>query len=412
MKKIILLLVTSITMIGSADAAVKKVPQVIEELVKSMNSGDADAAGILGDLNCDGFTDFDRDTTKAMIEKSYKSGSAFGKYSYGSSLQVGRLGFEKNEAEGKRLVTEAIPVLKEMAENNNAFACLMLYYIYNGGQSNEGQNMPESSKWLRKGEELGNPFCVYFLYWEMTNPEYPSTPQEEVMMEKFENLRIEVRFPVERVKILYAQIIDRAIKTSKFIHISYSSDGESVLNLFRCERFKCNVFLRYGIRDKNYTLYTNPEVYIEYNKKADINTTNTMTDLRYTLDSQTMYELSGCAEKMDSWETKAVTLYPPAFEKCINENRDKQKERAVVFFWDGLCFINYGFGNYGHTANSEFHAKLAMSKAEKDLLLNVFQTSYNSESDPHSFYKKSQAIILDAVQKQNKKQNLIDNNFN
>ena len=238
MKKIIILLVASITMIGNADAAVKKVPQVIEELVKSMNSGDADAAGILGDLNCDGFTDFDRDTTKAMIEKSYKSGSAFGKYSYGSSLQVGRLGFEKNEAEGKRLVTEAIPALKEMAENNNAFACLMLYYIYNGGQSNEGQNMPESSKWLRKGEELGNPFCVYFLYWEMTNPEYPSTPQEEVMMEKFENLRIEVRFPVERLKILYAQIIDRAIKTSKFIHISYSSDGESVLNLFRCERFK------------------------------------------------------------------------------------------------------------------------------------------------------------------------------
>jgi hypothetical protein len=80
MKKIIILLIASITMIGNADASIKRVPQVIEELVKSMKSGDADAAGILGDLNCDGFTDYDRDTTKAMIEKSYKSGSAFGKY--------------------------------------------------------------------------------------------------------------------------------------------------------------------------------------------------------------------------------------------------------------------------------------------------------------------------------------------
>lgn len=413
MKKILILLVLVLAIIGRADASSKNVKQVIEELVKSMKSGDADAAGILGDLNCDGFTDYDRDTNKALIEKSYQGGSAFGKYSYGSSLQAGRLGFEKNEAEGKRLVTESIPALKEMAENNNAFACLMLYYIYRGAQSNEGENVPESSKWLFKGNQLGNPFCTYYLIKEkllVSEDEYISDKKNiDDIMENFENLIINLKFPIERIRNLYANVIIKNFKTSKFEHIAYKSDGNTVLNLFRNNRLKCNLFIRYNISDNKYTLAKPPLIYIEYNKNSDINRVNPKTDLKYELDINKISDLLGCVDKIDDWEQKVFSIYPAAFEKCINENRDKQKEQAIVFFWDGICSINYGIGTYG---DSGFYAKTSLSREEKTLFLDIFLTAYDVDNDPHSFYKKSQAIILEAVNNQKKKQSVIDENFN
>lgn len=413
MKKIIILLVASITMIGNADAAVKKVPQVIEELVKSMNSGDADAAGILGDLNCDGFIDFDRDATKAMIEKSYKSGSAFGKYSYGSALEVGRLGFEKNEAEGKRLVTEAIPALKEMAENNNAFACLMLYYIYNGGQSNEGQNVPESSKWLLKGEELGNPFCAYYFCKELLNPEYPLTPQAEDMMKNFENLSFNFRFPSGRVKNLYAELLSKAFRKLEFDLINWkvdpNSDGKECLMLFRNNRMLCNIFIRYSIVDNKYTLRPSM-VYIEYNRNASIDVINTQTQIKYSADPTYLLAFASSIDKIVDWTQKVYTIFPPAFNKRMIDNCDVNTQRQVEFCWDGLGSVHYEVGDI-MARNGWDQGGRQVSASEKDLLLEVLSSVFNQKDDFHSFQKKSQNVILETVKKQTKNQNLIDENF-
>lgn len=416
MKKIIILTLALI-FVRTADATQKNAVETLSDLEKLEKTGNLDAGAILGDLACDGFINLDRETAKKLIEKSYHNGSIFGKYAYGSAIGSGKLGFEKNKPEGRKIVTEAIPTLKELAEKGNGFACLFLYYIYSSDQSEEGKNIPESLKWLTEGDKLGNPFCAFYMSREALNiPEDQYIENKQTVDNAVKNLGLLIthfKFTKEKVKQLYAEAILANFEKSKFVHMAFHTDGESVLNLFRNNRLNCNAFLNYKITDKKYTLGKPPEILIEHSQIAEIdrskyNAMNSINGLEYSLDIFELLNLLDCQEKMSDWEGKAYTLNPPAFEKCINENRENN-QKAIVFYWDGINSVNYGIGIYDY--EGVFRPSRILSRFEKDLLCNVFLSAYDIENDPHSFYKKSQSNILEAVKNRNKKQNLIDETF-
>ena len=404
---IFLILLTSVLVAHSSETkSTKTFGEIIRGLEKQSELGDPDASGILGDLSSDGFIDtyikYDRDKIILLIQRSYDKSSPFGQYSYGSAIQKGRFGFEKNEVEGKKIVSSAIAPLKDLAKNNNSFACLALYYIYRSNQSNEGEDSAEAFKWLKNGSALNNTICHYYLFMEVLLSD--DIEQEEVDLALNTLLTIKQNpyfygIPKSKLDELYAWIINLKFNELKFDLVSAQSFDKSVVSHFRNQRYHCDLILTF-FPTKSGKLSNSADIKIFLNTDPEKNFKEYSCMFKMT--TRLLIALNDCRQKFSEWTKKANELYPPAFEKCLNADRDDIQNGIIVNFeWDGIGQSRARFG-------------IGESYDEKTVLLltHVFRSVYSTENEPLSFRMRTIDCIESIQKAQSKVDTQIDENFN
>lgn len=408
-------LIVSIAMLFSvADAhAEKSFDAMVRELKKSLDAGDPDAAAILADLRGDdffyqdtsGFARFDRGQWKSLVEKSFKAGSAFGIYVYGYCLQSGVYGFERNEAEGKALVSEVIPRLRELAKNGNSFACLDLAYIYMG-QSNEGVQMEESQKWLVKGMELGNPICTYTLCERILTS---SNDQKEIdaALMKLGDLYSVSKIVRDKICRLYAGVIGKRFSDLKFDHLgcqpwNQAWNRRGVFSVFRNEQFQFNLTFVFPYDEDKSLIDPVPSFSIAFKERVGSESKRNvfMTQLlEYQIGRNDLIEMMDAYRKVVEWTNKARDLKPEAFQKGVPRSEGGQGE-SVTFYWDGISNTRCSVSNSGALDFSVF-----------GMLVDVGAQAADVDNDKHQFYKITKASFEKLKKSVLDQKNLIDNNF-
>lgn len=378
----------------------KQLAHVINDLLESVRSGSNDATAILVDLNVEDLLEesFDRESNRSLVDRSVEAGSPFGKYVYGAHLQTGMLGREKDATKGKQIVTDAIPELKTLAENGDSFACLFLYYIYVGNQSNEGINLIAAKNWLEKGEELGNPVCTY---WSIHDVLSKSNDEKEIntALQKMQESGLNERL---REK-LYAKAVWPRYQNLTFDHIICEEDGSQVYSVFRNELLNCNITLIYFYEDGELNYI--PSVYVTH-KNDPFNPSNwsyrrlegsglsqSIDDNRYMLAL-----ISDRASKINEWWNKAREINPPAFTKFVDESQNTTNN-SVRFNWDGNNTMNLIVG-HNKVVDDQLYA----------LLSSILNSSVLVE-DPHSFFMRTKEAIKNVSLKKDKEQNTVNELF-
>lgn len=393
--------------------------QVVKDLQKKMVSGDPVATSILADLSIDGFlsmnsadgvNDYDQETLKEMVEKSYPSGGAHAAYVYGNCIKNGFLGFNKNTEEGLKIIDLAVPKLKELAEKNDAFACLHLYHIYMYGQSSEPANANEAAKWLGKGKDLNNPFCLFYAVKYILF--YQSDDQAAVnfSLQAIEKFRTYFRFPREKVRELYRDAITTNFSKDKFEFVSCKSEDGVVTSLFKNKKLNYTICLIYKIIDNKNTLNKSPIIVFSYNNPRFED------DLTFAINMQTLNNFLGSWEKIQEWTKKIYEISPPAFSKCVNLDKVKN-ENPIYLTWDGKSQICLEEGTYQsqvqiingtpQESSGEFKARIVETLKNVKFCIDALLYIGNSDNDIHSFRK----TIQNALNNHSNSQKQINDNF-
>lgn len=379
---------------------------IVKNLETQMKSGDADASAILSDLNADGFLEnfgsnySSFEFQKSLIMNAHNAGSVFGNYAYGFIMQIGALGIEKNESEGKKLVSTTIPKLKDLAESGNPFACVFLYHIYAGGQSSEGVNLEEALIWLQKGVNLNNPICVSF----MTEHILKNSTNEEELNKAFESLDwLESVGRIGRKKIndIYIKTLLKRFGDEQFDVINCSVGNSSVTSIFRNEKLKCTLRLIYSYDKDTSTVSGLPNVSVFRSNKPIPSNDSIVAQLivegEDAIDNTLPYW-----QKAVEWRNKAFEIFPPAFTKFIDGNDHGRVLRGSIrFYWNGFSNV---YLLYGHKQSETFNSI--------HLQTYIKLAAGGKIDDISGFMKNTQAQVDEILNTQTRQQNIIDSNFN
>ena len=302
-----------------------------------------------------------------------------------------------------------------MAEKNDGFACLQLYYIYSYGQSNESKNLNEAAKYLQRGFDLKNPLCVFYA----TKNNLISTNSNQLLVDKtlgdLESLQTYFRFPTEKVRDLYRDAILQNFNKQKFQFVNFKIDGDKVYALFKNNRLKYSLYLTYKILDTNGTINKVPILSFVYDNPRYHDLFN------YAIDIYTLNNFMASWEKIEEWSQKASEIQPPAFSKCINVKRE-ENEKPIHFTWDGKNTIWLEEGYYPNgfqmvdgrpqESTGEFQSKVIESLSSVSFFLQILTSVTDIDNDVHFFNKTVQNGLKNQGKSQREKEDIINSSFN
>jgi TPR repeat protein len=371
------------------------------DLEKKAKSGDKQAQAMILDHYVDGWflNDEDFNGIRSIINKSFVTNvledknNPFSIYLKGVALQNGSFGYSEDKVQGKKLVDSIIESLKKMGNEGDASACLILFYIYNGGQSSEEINKKEAFDWATKSHNLGNPigtFALSSILVHNTNKQDYDNGMSWLRTAKIpkhikENAVLDII-----LHYLIADDYDFDMRRTGFQTLGVSN--EVVICTLLNERLGLTLQLMFNFNhpDKKTSLRLGNPFRLTI-ISSDSN--RAFADYRFFCPQQGDDGVMLVSlEKAMEWDRKARELRPDGFTKKINLDSVREMD-WVDFDWDGMYHVLVNNKPIGTAVRlSNLYGKI-MDKNEKSL------------------YNKCQKKLAD-MHENNIKQDDIQNQFN
>lgn len=326
----------------------------VKKLEKNLASADIESQLMLIDNYTDEYfldKDYRLDGVRSKVDKSFvknaleNNENPFSIYAKGFALQNGLFGYSKNEAEGKKLIDSIIKSLKDMGDNGNSNACLILSYIYAGEQSSEKKNFQEAFNWAAKSHKLGNPIATVTMSSLLIRNNNLNDINSGL------NLIANQSIPknIKEKELLRALVNSWNIQDFDFDIENTGFSRSTNFGVCTLKNNKLNVFMKLEFDIKSLSPFElgplqkitiqsafNSRVTYQYDIfKKVTNMDQTKSWLAPAKHGLLLMSLPKAVE----WRTKALELQPESFDKIINvQNGDNfiDHEEQPYFYWDGL----------------------------------------------------------------------------